>query len=127
MPAEARAVFNVRFNDRHSGADIERWLRARLDAAGGRYDLDLSVSGEAFLTPPGALSDLIGDAVETVLGRRPELSTTGGTSDARFIKDFCPVRSEEHKSELQSLMRNSYDVVCMKYTNTYKINTYSTK
>ncbi|WP_119461217.1 succinyl-diaminopimelate desuccinylase [Rhodospirillaceae bacterium SYSU D60014] len=91
IPAEARAVFNVRFNDRHSGADVERWLRARLDAAGGRYDLDLSISGEAFLTPPGTLSDLVGDAVEKVLGRRPEFSTTGGTSDARFIKDFCPV------------------------------------
>jgi succinyl-diaminopimelate desuccinylase len=49
------------------------------------------ISGESFLTPPGPLSELIARAVETVLGERPELSTTGGTSDARFIKDYCPV------------------------------------
>jgi succinyl-diaminopimelate desuccinylase len=61
------------------------------DSRGGRYDLEISVSGEAFLTPPGPLSDLIAGAVERVLGQRPELSTTGGTSDARFIKDHCPV------------------------------------
>lgn len=95
IPARAQAVFNIRFNDRHRAADIERWLRARFDAAlgegSGRYDLEIAVSGEAFLTPPGPLSDLIADAVEQVLGRRPELSTTGGTSDARFIKDYCPV------------------------------------
>ena len=49
------------------------------------------ISGEAFLTPPGALSDLVSNAVEAETGRRPELSTTGGTSDARFVKDHCPV------------------------------------
>ena len=57
----------------------------------GTYVLNVQVSGESFLTPPGPLSDLIGRAVEQVLHRKPELSTTGGTSDARFIKDYCPV------------------------------------
>jgi succinyl-diaminopimelate desuccinylase len=91
IPARAEAAFNIRFNDRHSPDSLERWLRERFDEVGGRYDLDIQVSGEAFLTPPGALSELVADAVERVLGTRPELSTTGGTSDARFIKDHCPV------------------------------------
>ncbi len=91
IPARAEAAFNIRFNDRHSPDSLERWLRERFDEVGGRYDLDIQVSGEAFLTPPGALSELVADAVERVLGTRPEFSTTGGTSDARFIKDHCPV------------------------------------
>jgi succinyl-diaminopimelate desuccinylase len=91
IPAEARARFNIRFNDRHDSVALERWLRERLDRAGGAYTLDIKVSGEAFLTPPGALSELVAGAVATVTGRTPELSTTGGTSDSRFIKDYCPV------------------------------------
>lgn len=91
IPAEARASFNIRFNDRHTGKGLEQWLRREFDAVGGSYDLTVAVSGEAFLTPPGWLSDLIAHAVEQVVGTRPELSTTGGTSDARFIKDHCPV------------------------------------
>ena len=58
---------------------------------GGRYELKLNVSGESFLAPPGALSEIMSQAIEQVTGRKPELSTTGGTSDARFIKDCCPV------------------------------------
>ncbi len=91
IPAEARAVFNIRFNDSHSGRSLEQWLRAQFDAAGGDYDLQVAIGGESFVTPPGRLSDLIAGSVERVLGMRPELSTTGGTSDARFIKDYCPV------------------------------------
>ena len=91
IPAAARAVFNIRFNDRHDSAGLERRLRACFDEAGGRYDLAVEVSGEAFLSPPGPLSDLVAGAVERVTGRRPELGTGGGTSDARFIKDHCPV------------------------------------
>ena len=96
IPASARATLNIRFNDLHSGAGLERWLRERFDAAMGdgadaRYSLEVKVSGESFLTPPGALSGVIADAVVRRLGVRPELSTTGGTSDARFIKDHCPV------------------------------------
>jgi succinyl-diaminopimelate desuccinylase len=94
IPAKATARFNIRFNDTHTSASLLAWLRDRFAAAAGdgaRWTLDHHVTGEAFLTPPGALSDLIAGAVETVNGRRPELSTTGGTSDARFIKDVCPV------------------------------------
>lgn len=91
IPAVARAAFNIRFNDRHTAESLERWLRGKFDAEGARYLLEIQVSGESFLTPPGPLSDLVAGAVERRLGRRPELSTTGGTSDARFIKDVCPV------------------------------------
>jgi succinyl-diaminopimelate desuccinylase len=93
IPARAEAAFNLRFNDRHTGRSLEAWLRRTFDAAaeGGRYELEVKVSGEAFLTPPGPLSELVARAVESETGVRPELSTTGGTSDARFIKDHCPV------------------------------------
>lgn len=90
IPATARAVFNIRFNDAHSTASLTRWLHQRF-AAGGRYDLAVEASGESFLTPPGRLSEVIGAAVEQVAGKPPEFSTTGGTSDARFIKDYCAV------------------------------------
>jgi succinyl-diaminopimelate desuccinylase len=91
IPAQARAVFNIRFNDQWSSATVGDWLRARLDPLGGRYDLALQVSGEAFLVPPGEVSDLLSGAVARVTGRDPELSTGGGTSDARFIHRFCPL------------------------------------
>ncbi len=94
IPASARAVFNIRFNDLHSGASLEQKLRSVLtETAGGEdfYTLDIKVSGESFLTPPGPLSDMLQAACEEVLGRKPDLSTTGGTSDSRFIKDYCPV------------------------------------
>lgn len=93
IPGAALAAFNVRFNDLHTSASLTELLRQRLDAAAGgaKYDLDIKVSGESFYTPPGPLSDLVAGAVEKVLGIRPELSTTGGTSDSRFIKDYCPV------------------------------------
>jgi succinyl-diaminopimelate desuccinylase len=91
IPGEARACFNIRFNDRHSGKSLEQWLRREFDAVGGDYELTIAVSGESFLTPPGPLSDLVARAVEQIAGVTPELSTTGGTSDARFIKDYCPV------------------------------------
>ena len=91
IPGEARAAFNIRFNDRHTGKSLEAWLRHEFDAVGGAYELTIQVSGEAFLTPPGPLSSLIARAAESVTGLKPELSTTGGTSDARFIKDYCPV------------------------------------
>jgi succinyl-diaminopimelate desuccinylase len=91
IPGQATAAFNGRFNDRHSSASMERWLRERLDRSGADYDLDLQVSGESFLCPPGPLSDLVSGAVESVVGTKPALGTTGGTSDARFIKDHAPV------------------------------------
>ncbi|WP_207455345.1 succinyl-diaminopimelate desuccinylase [Azospirillum sp. SYSU D00513] len=91
IPAQGKATFNIRFNDAHTAAGLEAWLRAKFDAVGGSYDLRMHLSGDSFVTPPGPLTELVADAVEEVTGRRPEYSTTGGTSDARFIKDFCPV------------------------------------
>lgn len=91
IPAKASAVFNIRFNDLHSSATLGAWLRETFDAVGGDYDLTLSCSGESFLTEPGPLSALVAEAVKTVTGHQPELSTTGGTSDARFIQKYCPV------------------------------------
>ena len=91
IPAQAKATFNIRFNDTHTCATLEKWLRAGFDAVSENYDLKLHCSGESFLTPPGQLSDLITEAVQNHMGLTPELSTTGGTSDARFIKNFCPV------------------------------------
>lgn len=91
IPAQGKATFNIRFNDAHTPASIEAWLRGCFDAVGGAYDLTIQCSGESFLTAPGPLTELVADAVEGATGRRPEYSTTGGTSDARFIKNFCPV------------------------------------
>ena len=91
IPASASAAFNARFNDRHTAAAVEAWLRRRLDGVGGGYELEVAVSGEAFVTPPGELSDPIAAAIEARKGEVPALGTGGGTSDARFIKDVCAV------------------------------------
>jgi succinyl-diaminopimelate desuccinylase len=91
IPGTAHAVFNIRFNDLWTSGKLETWLAERLDAVGGRYALDISVSGESFLTAPGMLSDGLAEAIRRVTGRMPEFSTTGGTSDARFIQACCPV------------------------------------
>jgi len=91
IPAQAEARFNIRFNDRHNAQTIEAWVRERLDSVGGNYDLRWRVSGEAFVRPPGALSAIVQAAAKEVTGLTPVLSTTGGTSDARFIKDICTV------------------------------------
>ncbi len=96
IPDRTSASFNIRFNDLHTAASIERWLRQTFDniggdKLGGRYELKLQVSGEAFLCPPGEWSELVAGAVERTIGIRPELSTSGGTSDARFIQRACPV------------------------------------
>ena len=95
IPAQCRMAINIRFNDLHSGQSLTQWLHtkaAEVDATfGTKTDLRVKVSGESFVTPPGALSDLVANAVRAETGRMPELSTTGGTSDARFVKDHCPV------------------------------------
>ncbi|MFQ5974585.1 MAG: succinyl-diaminopimelate desuccinylase, partial [Alphaproteobacteria bacterium] len=90
IPGTARAAFNIRFNDLHTAQSLERWLRARFAEIGGDYELRLEAGGESFLSPPGPLPELVREAVRKVLGREARLSTTGGTSDARFIKDYCP-------------------------------------
>ena len=95
VPAQARAVLNIRFNDLHSGAGLRDWLQAQVAehqaATGVALDVAVHISGEPFLTPPGPLSDLVARAVEVECGRAPVLSTSGGTSDARFVKDHCAV------------------------------------
>ena len=91
IPPAARAVFNIRFNDCWTGAKLEHWVRERLDEIGGLYSLDIAIGGESFLVAPGTLTDLLAEAIRRVTGRTPELSTTGGTSDARFIQAHCPV------------------------------------
>ena len=91
IPAAAAATFNVRFNDRYTARTLEAALRARLDASGGDYQLETQSSAEAFLTPPGPFTDLLQALIEREIGIVPELSTSGGTSDARFLKSVCPV------------------------------------
>ncbi len=95
IPAECHATVNIRFNDSHSGASLTAWLDDQVsvirDAFGVRIDLTVDISGESFFTPPGALSDMVSKAVAAETGMTPVLSTSGGTSDARFVKDHCPV------------------------------------
>lgn len=95
IPAEGRATVNIRFNDAHTGADLTDWLRAQADRVaaetGVTVEMRVKVSGESFVTPPGPLSELVSRAVQVETNRVPEMSTTGGTSDARFVKDHCPV------------------------------------
>jgi len=91
IPAQARARINIRFNNEHSGAELERWIRAVAAAHAPGAQVEVKISGEAFFTEPGRLSSLVADAVHAVTGRQPELSTSGGTSDARFIRRLCPV------------------------------------
>lgn len=95
IPERARATANIRFNDAHTSKKLAMWILEEATKAtagtGVRIETQFKVSGESFITEPGTLSDVISDAVEAETGRRPELSTTGGTSDARFIKAMCPV------------------------------------
>ncbi len=95
IPGVARAMLNVRFNPSHTGDDLARWIDAEAFEAGkgfqGKITVEPAISGEAFLTEPGPFTTLVAGAVREVAGRDPELSTTGGTSDARFIRALCPV------------------------------------
>jgi succinyl-diaminopimelate desuccinylase len=89
IPAEARATFNIRFNDRHTQASLKAHLTEIFESIGGDYEFRSQDNGEAFLCEPDRLAEIIADAAEKVTGRRPELSTTGGTSDARYIHKAC--------------------------------------
>jgi succinyl-diaminopimelate desuccinylase len=91
VPGQARATFNIRFNDRWTSDALKAWVGERLAVIGGRHQLAWEVSGESFLVPPGRVSEALGAAIGAVTGQTPELSTTGGTSDARFIHAYCPV------------------------------------
>ena len=95
IPAQTRTTINLRFNDTHSGASLTSWLQTHADAIATAFGVDVSletsISGESFITPPGALSDLVARAVQVETDRTPEMSTSGGTSDARFVQHHCPV------------------------------------
>jgi len=96
IAARATAKFNIRFNTNHTGADLLAWIeecRARVLrlTRGAEIRIDARVGAEPFFTPPGAFTDLVCAAVSDVTGARPVLSTSGGTSDARFIRNSCPV------------------------------------
>jgi succinyl-diaminopimelate desuccinylase len=91
IPAAAVARFNIRFNDSHTGAGLEAWLRHSIAPFAPRFDLEVAVSGEAFLTAPSDFTSALSRAVEHVTGITPRLDTGGGTSDARFISRVCPV------------------------------------
>jgi succinyl-diaminopimelate desuccinylase len=91
IPASARAALNIRFNDRHSGASLTAWLRAAIGQHAERFDLDVSISGESFLTEPGPVVTTLKNAIARASGVEPKLDTGGGTSDARFISRYCAV------------------------------------
>ena len=95
IPAESRATVNIRFNDSHTSDSLTAWMNEVADQVaaetGVGIEMRVQVSGESFLTPPGDLSDLVARAVQAETGITPDLSTSGGTSDARFVKDHCPV------------------------------------
>lgn len=95
IPARATAALNIRFNDRHTGAGLIAWIEdqaARVaQDTGVRFEVTSRLSGESFLTPPGPFPDLVARAVAAETNRAPVLSTSGGTSDARFIRAHCPV------------------------------------
>lgn len=95
IPAEAKARLNIRFNPAHKGAELEAWIARTAAAAGegfnGKVEVRSVISGEAFLTRPGPFTDLVAAVIKETTGETTDLSTTGGTSDARFIRDLCPV------------------------------------
>jgi succinyl-diaminopimelate desuccinylase len=95
IPGQARAKFNIRFNDHHNQESLRALIEARVAKASGNRVRTRIIwepsNADAFVTRPGPFTDLVVAAIEEVTGRRPELNTGGGTSDARFIKDYCPV------------------------------------
>ena len=118
IPGEATARFNIRFNDLHSRDSLEAWLRAQIAPLAPDHELTVVGNAEAFVTEPGEFSEALADSFEAETGLRPQLSTTGGTSDARFFPSHCPVaefglvgttmhQSDEHVavSDIEGLTR----------------------
>ena len=95
IPGEARAAFNIRFNDKHTPDSLTNWVNDRVAQVARQFGCEITVTGKtsgvAFLTAPGKFTQLVSDTVAGVTGQSPFFSTSGGTSDARFIKDMCPV------------------------------------
>ena len=95
IPKQSLATVNIRFNDSHSGDSLTKWLKIQteeiMETFGVEISTEVHISGESFITPPGAFSDLVARAVQVETNRKPILSTSGGTSDARFVQHHCPV------------------------------------
>ena len=91
IPAAATAQLNIRFNNLHRAEDLVAMVRDTVGTVSAEATVEAQISGEAFLTPPGPLFDLLTDAIEAETGIRPQLSTGGGTSDGRFLVHMCPV------------------------------------
>ncbi len=91
IPSMVTAKFNIRFNTNHKSDDLIGWLEEHFEGVGGPWRATWRTSAQPFVTPVGAFTDLMQGAVEAVTGRKPVLSTSGGTSDARFITTICPV------------------------------------
>jgi len=91
IPASAKAMLNIRFNDKHSGASLIAWVRATAARYAEQVEVVASISGESFVTKPGPLVDILRNAIKGATGIEPKLDTGGGTSDARFIANYCPV------------------------------------
>jgi succinyl-diaminopimelate desuccinylase len=93
IPGEAKAKFNVRFNDKHTPQSLKTLIehRCRDAAPSAHFKLEWEPASDSFITQPGPFVDLLSGAIAEVTGKKPALSTGGGTSDARFVKDYCPV------------------------------------
>ena len=91
IPGAASANFNIRFNDHWTHAALEAEIRATLDLVDDHYTIEFTRGAQSFLTAPGNFTSLVRDAVQSITGRTPKLSTSGGTSDARFVHHYCPV------------------------------------
>ena len=91
IPASVSAKFNIRFNTEHNSDNLIGWLEEHFNRVGGEWTATWRTSAQPFVTPVGSLTELMQAAIDTVTGQRPVLSTSGGTSDARFITNICPV------------------------------------
>ncbi len=91
IPAQATARFNIRFNDYQTGMSLQEWIQRICEAEGGQHTLQFSLSGEAEFVAPGYYTDILSTAITETAGHHPELTTAGGTSDARFIRNYAPV------------------------------------
>ena len=91
IPAKAKGAFNIRFNTNHTIKSLTKWIKKEFNKVGFRYKLDLYVSGNAFLTKPGKFSELIKKCIKKITKKNAKYATDGGTSDARFIKDYTNV------------------------------------
>ncbi len=129
IPQTANATVNIRFNNLHTGESIIKWIEVKCEELKTKYNIDYKLnhflSGEAFVTNAGNFSDIVSKATQKVIGYTPSFSTSGGTSDARFIKDYCPVvelgmlNSTAHKinehvkvEDIYTLTDIYYEIIC---------------